>query len=131
MSSSNDDNKYNGDWLLQKAFVGPELTEFPLPTAKKYILKISTTEEGSYNLLIKVGNTIRTSMKVLGKDDDNLFDKIQVKPPMSSRMMPPPELFELESYLTTSLPTFFKMIVSDDGNLIMTGETSELICNRC
>jgi len=133
---STNNNNYDGDWILKKAFVGPELTDFPLPTGNKCILSFSSTDEdGSYeyNLAIKVGNTIRTRVTVFTKNDNNdddVFENIQVKPPMSSMMMPPPELYNLESYLTKSLPTLFKMIVSENAHLIMTGPTAELICHR-
>ena len=122
------DDAYSGDWLLKKAMSGPELHELPLPEEAKVILSFGDKNDGVYRLSIKVGNTFNTSVKIVGKME--AFDKIEVGPAMATRMMPPPILEPVERFIEEGLETLYKMIVSDDGNLILTGPAAEMICER-
>uniref|UniRef100_A0A7R9VB79 B30.2/SPRY domain-containing protein n=1 Tax=Pseudictyota dubia TaxID=2749911 RepID=A0A7R9VB79_9STRA len=119
---------YSGEWELTKAFDGPELGERPLPDNHKIILNLQSSGEKSYRLSVKVGNTLSTSIDIIGKLE--AFDAIKVGECMSTMMMPPPELFEFEQFLNSSLPELRKMIVSEGGDLILSGATSELIARQ-
>lgn len=119
---------YSGTWKLCKAFRGPELGEFPLPRGSLFTFKFDFTGENVYNLTLKIGNTMRTRMIVEGKIDQ--FDKISVNAPVSTRMLPNLETAETERFLAVALPDLSKMIVSENGDLVLTGATAELICQR-
>jgi len=129
----NYDDGYSGDWRIKHVMSGPELHEYPLnePT-KNVILSMNVVKPCHYNLSIKVGNSLRTNMHVVGRDDP--FDKVEIRAVMSTMMMPSPEQFELERLLSSSLPTIHKTIVSKDDSsneqLILNGPTIELICER-
>eukprot|EP00563_Minutocellus_polymorphus_P018804 CAMPEP_0197716108 /NCGR_PEP_ID=MMETSP1434-20131217/1115_1 /TAXON_ID=265543 /ORGANISM="Minutocellus polymorphus, Strain CCMP3303" /LENGTH=325 /DNA_ID=CAMNT_0043300415 /DNA_START=32 /DNA_END=1009 /DNA_ORIENTATION=- len=122
------DDPYSGDWLLKQVMTGPELQELPLPDEAKIVLGFGDNDGGTYRLSIKVANTFNTSVKIVGKME--AFDKIEVGPAMSTRMMPPPILEPMEQFLGEGLETLCKMIVSADGNLILTGPAAEMICER-
>ena len=126
--SAKSNDAYSGDWLLKQAMTGPELHELPLPDEAKIILSFGDNNDGMYRLSIKVANTFNTSVKVVGKME--AFDKIEVGPAMATRMMPPPVLEPVERFMEEGLETLYKMIVSDDGNLILTGPAAEMICER-
>ena len=119
---------YSGDWILNKAMTGPELHELPLPAESKIILSFGDINDGMYRLSIKVANTFNTSVKIVGKME--AFDKIEVGSAMATRMMPPPVLEPVERFMEEGLETLYKMIVSGDGNLILTGPAAEMICER-
>jgi len=119
---------YSGDWLLEKANLGPELHELSLPKDFHIILSFVSVDPTTYRLSIKVGNTFNTTVKLSGKMEN--FDEIQVGPAMATRMMPPPLLQPVEQFMQEGLPTLFKMIVSETGDMIMTGTTAEMLCRR-
>ena len=123
------DDPYSGDWLLKKATTGPELHELPLPEDAKIVLGFGNKDGGgTYRLSIKVANTFNTSVKIVGKME--AYDKIEVGPAMATRMMPPPDLEPVERFMEEGLETLYKMIVSGDGSLILTGPAAEMICER-
>jgi hypothetical protein len=122
------DDPYSGDWLLKRAMTGPELHELPLPEEANIVLSFGDNDGGMYRLSIKVANTFNTSVKVVGKMEE--FDKIEVGPAMATRMMPPPILEPVEQFVEGGLETLYKMIVSGDGNLVLTGPVAEMICER-
>lgn len=123
---------YSGDWVIDQAFTGPELGGLPLPEGSKF--KVSFSPQGSkqYRLSIKIANSIGTSFVITGKMES--FDTIQfLGPSMGTLMMPRPELVEIEKFIQSALDNdggWKKMIVSEEGQLIMSGPTAEIICSR-
>jgi len=94
----------------------------------------STAQEGDdsnkYDLSIKVGNMMRATIGTMEQEvDSEGFTKIQIGPIMSTEMMPPPDEYEVENFLSASLPVLQKMIVDENGNLILNGPTCEIICS--
>lgn len=136
----NDDDPYSGDWVIEQAFVGPELAELPLPAGSRFKVsfeKINTTSstEGNvqYQLFIKISNSFHTSFAVTGKME--AFDKIEFLTThcMSTIMMPIPAFAEVEQLIQTAMDSdggWRKMIVTEEGQLIMSGRTAEIICPR-
>jgi len=83
------------------------------------------------NLYIKIGNSMRTSVKFLDNVDNNSSSrssssKIQIGLVMSSRMYPGEELMGLENYLSTYLPQM-KFIETKQSLLIMTTTTTTAV----
>mmetsp|Transcript_53349 Transcript_53349/g.159749 ORF Transcript_53349/g.159749 Transcript_53349/m.159749 type:complete len:312 (-) Transcript_53349:51-986(-) len=119
---------YCGDWELTKAFDGPELYERALPKDEEIILNFHQTGGKSYHLSVKVGNSMRTTVNITGELE--AFDEINVGMVMSTRKMPPPELMDFERFLSSKLPEMRKMIVGENGELVMCGVTVELLAKR-
>lgn len=136
------DDPYSGDWSIEKAFVGPDLVELPLTTAlmrqKVSLQKVaaaSSEHDALYQLVIKICNSFCTAFKITGKTD--AFDRIEFSGPcMSTRMMPAPSFTEMERLISLALNGkgdsggFQKIISSDEGWLIMSGPTFEVLCSR-
>lgn len=125
--TNHEPDSYVGDWKLEKCFTGPELGEFPLPPDHDIIFHFKG-EAPKLEFSAKVGNNLGCSIEIVGKEEE--FDKIEVGHVMSTLMMPPPELVGVEQLLFQSLPTLYKMILSSDTSLVMTGATTELIASR-
>jgi len=132
--NSNDD-PYSGDWAIEQAFTGPELHEIPLPENSTF--KVSFEKAGAllpdqYHVSIKISNSFRTSFKITGKME--AFDKIDFTGHcMSTRMRPMPGFDKVEQFISSAVRIeggFQKMIVGEDGKLIMSGPTEEMICSR-
>ena len=131
------DDVYSGDWQIEQAFEGPELGQVQLPEGSSFkvsLEKISSSEFSvQYRLSIKIGNSISTSFAIVGKMEE-AFDKIELANGcMSTKMMPRPELRQLENLVLTALEHdggIQKIIVTEDEKLIMTGPTAEIICSR-
>ena len=132
--NDDDDDSYEGDWKITRLFKGPELGEFPLPPGRDIVMNIQQNKQqpGIFQLAIKVANTIRGQVQVVGKME--AFDKIQVSPNLvSTMMMPSPEWQATEQAINEALPTLYKMIVSkpaSTASLIMTGPAAELMAER-
>ena len=134
--AGNEGDTYSGDWQIEQAFVGPELGELPLPEGGSRPFKVSLekVESSSYRISVRIGNSISTAFTITGKMDE-AFDQIELAQGcISTRMMPRPELRELEKLVCSALDHdggTRKIIVSgDDGTLILTGPTTEIICSR-
>lgn len=134
---NDDDDAYGGDWVIEQAFAGPELTGLPLPTGSRFKVsfeKISTapSTEGTlqYRLSIKISNSLHTALAITGKME--AFDSIEFLGPCAgTRMMPRPACAKVEQLIQTAMDNGWrKMIVSEKGQLIMTGPTAEIICSR-
>uniref|UniRef100_A0A7S2H1Z7 B30.2/SPRY domain-containing protein n=1 Tax=Helicotheca tamesis TaxID=374047 RepID=A0A7S2H1Z7_9STRA len=136
-SSSIDTKSFDGDWEIKQCFLGPELGEYNIPEEVLPILSLmEIPAEAGFRLSIKVANKMNAKIaltegeKDAKKTQDDGFTKITIGPVMSTMMMPPPDVYDFEKYLNESLPIFTKMIVSENGDLIMSGPTAEIICSR-
>lgn len=133
-ANNDHDDPYSGDWEIEQAFTGPELRELPLPENSTF--KVSFEKAGAlqdqYRISIKISNSFHTSFKISGKME--AFDKIEFTGGcISTRMMPMPGFDEVEQFISSAVRSdggFQKMIVSEDGKLIMSGPTAEMICSR-
>lgn len=156
VSSMDDSTSFKGEWIVKQCFSGPELGEHKLPSTVKAILSIqdlsalqgrfrgrctmrskaaAEEEEHSskkYDLSIKVGNIMNATIDTIQQEDGNEegFTKIQIGPIVSTEMMPPPDEYEVETFLSSSLPSLQKMIADENGALILNGPTCEIICSR-
>jgi len=141
-SAHNHDGSYSGDWSIEKAFVGPYLVELPLTNASmrqkvslQKVVAASSEHDTLYQLVIKICNSFRTAFTITGKTD--AFDRIEFSGQcMSTRMMPAPCFTEMERHIASALNGkggsggFQKIIISDEGWLIMSGPTFEILCSR-
>jgi len=138
------DDRFSGDWLIEKAFVGPELGELPVAAESRFRISLERDDGDAvlsplklkngvrYYVNVKIDNTFRTSFRVTGKTE--AFDVIQMEGHcMSTRMMPRPDHAPMEEIIKSALSSegsgVMKMIVSEQGQLIMSGPTVEMICS--
>lgn len=123
---------YSGNWEIKRLFVGPDLGEFPLTDTARFKLTLEKTKEKQYSLMVKVANTFSTAIE-LG-DKLEAFDSIKfLCGCASTRMMPHPELIELEKLIGKELNGgdnesrgLKKMMVSSDGSLLISGPIMEM-----
>jgi len=134
------EDRYSGDWLIEKAFLGPELGELPVATESRFRITLervdgvlpSLKDGVRYYVNVKIDNTFRTSFMITSNME--AFDGIQLEGPcMSTRMMSRPDHAPMEEFVQTALSSegrgVVKMIVSEQGQLIMSGPTVEMICS--
>mmetsp|Transcript_11095 Transcript_11095/g.17179 ORF Transcript_11095/g.17179 Transcript_11095/m.17179 type:complete len:192 (+) Transcript_11095:31-606(+) len=89
------------------------------------VVYLTKMDDSNYNLGVKVANSLRAHINV---DENN---KLEMGPVMSTRMMPPPELREMEDFLSEHLPTLENIYFEDDENhLKLTGPRVELMMKR-
>jgi len=117
-----------GDWVLQHMSVGPELGEFPFAAKMKgrdVRLKIEAVGAHSFRLFVKVANILRA--QAIARPDDTLkpFEGLKVGPVMSTRMIGPESIMQVEKTLSDALEKLQKWIVAD-GKLLLVGPTAEL-----
>merc|ERR1712157_71978 len=82
-----------------------------IPSPGNFAAQISEMdgdEDGKalYSFGIKIGNNLRTSVTMITsvENNDSQEKTIEVGPVMSTMMMPPRELFDLEMFLSDALP---------------------------
>jgi type II secretory pathway pseudopilin PulG len=130
------DDSYQGEWKLIRAYYGPELSEFPLPDNHTIIASFEKQQEdaSAYRFGIKVANSMGTDIVLTGNKFEDGFDGVTIGPTIqSTMMMPPPELQPVEfELLGKGLPVVNKMIVvttaenGQEKTLLMQGPTIEL-----
>mmetsp|Transcript_21464 Transcript_21464/g.38455 ORF Transcript_21464/g.38455 Transcript_21464/m.38455 type:complete len:340 (+) Transcript_21464:149-1168(+) len=130
---------YSGDWAIEQAFLGPELGELPI-TDRRSKFKVSfekvdapsSASAVQYQLAIKICNRFWTSFTMVGKMEE--FDKIEFTGHCAStRMRPSRDCQDMEQLVSSSLSSdggLKKLIVSESGQLIMSGPTAEFRCSR-
>merc|ERR1712013_680105 len=88
--------------------------------------------ETRYLLCVNISNSFRTSCAITGKME--AFDKIEFTSHcMSTKMMPRPAFQKMEKLIGSALDKdggFRKMLLSEQGQLIMSGPTAEIMCSR-
>jgi len=105
-----------GDWKLEKAWNGE--TEIDIP--RKLIQLVLAEDETSPNYLqmsFKVGNSLNGRAKFVKENES--FMTIECGPFMSTRMMPPPELLPLETFLGSKKIT--NLTLQDNATLVLSG----------
>ena len=110
---------YEGDWKLQSFEMNGN--KMDIPSNPNIIL---TLDAEPTSISVKVGNTLRGSIQVTGRGQDEAGGPgaldIKVGPLMSTMMMPPPPLDGIERTLSAGLPKLTKLTLAM-GYLYMTG----------
>jgi len=75
---------------------------------------------------VKIGNVMRTKIALIGESIEE-SQKVKVSGVLSTMMMPAPDLFEVEKFLSKTLPTVTtmklegdKLTLSGDGAAVLT-----------
>lgn len=119
-------DSYLGKWKLYEAYSGSDQIPVNIPTDVDTIFNMLPGKfRNTYALGVKVANQIHATIEKVAVADE--YDQIKIGPVMSTRMMPPTHLLELERYLAESLPKLHKMRVSNE-TLILVGTTVQMKC---
>lgn len=107
------------EWKLVEA-VNESGTAVTFPENHDIVLHLDTPNETQYQLSLRVGNTLRCSAT---KDKG---DSVKVGPIMSTMMEPPPELREIETFLSSSLPSVTSIDLKEASVLVLSGSSSQM-----
>ncbi|KAG7359920.1 metA domain containing protein [Nitzschia inconspicua] len=132
MSVSADISKFTGEWKILEAYDSVDSTiprELPTSVGHSLVFKVTLSDNNpsdTLNLGCKVGNSLRTSVKITAEQDNSA--SVEVGPIMSTMMMPPEDQYEFEMYLNGALPKMTTMTLGNDGQeLLMTGEAKVVL----
>jgi SpoVK/Ycf46/Vps4 family AAA+-type ATPase len=121
-----------GEWKLTEV---RRANEEPLSITEdgdSYVMKLvpNASDETSLRVSIKVGNSMRTGIKILEEDESSQQQKIEIDFVMGTRMMPgSEEKARLEDYLSQELPKMDSMEVKSDKLLVLSSEAgARIVC---
>eukprot|EP00980_Cylindrotheca_fusiformis_P012189 scaffold2962_cov126-Cylindrotheca_fusiformis.AAC.5 len=114
-----------GKWHLTE-LINPKTGTQPLPD-KIMAVDIESISETELSLSINVGNNMGSTITLA--DATATSSEVRVGPVMSTEMMPPQDLWEVEQFLAKTLETVHKMKVNKDNNLVLEGDGS-IICSK-
>jgi META domain len=106
---------YEGMYRLTKVF-DEKMGEIPIPEGD-FVLRMdpSKPDVNQYNLGIKLGNSMGTSAIVSELDNESSSeDAISISGVRSTMMMPPPEIFKVETAMSDLLPAVTTIALVDD-----------------
>eukprot|EP00539_Tryblionella_compressa_P006340 CAMPEP_0178762348 /NCGR_PEP_ID=MMETSP0744-20121128/16486_1 /TAXON_ID=913974 /ORGANISM="Nitzschia punctata, Strain CCMP561" /LENGTH=158 /DNA_ID=CAMNT_0020417003 /DNA_START=170 /DNA_END=646 /DNA_ORIENTATION=+ len=121
-----------GEWKVAEIYDtlnDLEPRELPTSTGGPFVFKLTPkgNDEDTLILATRIGNSMRTSINVLNDDAATGNSNIKVGLVIGTKMMPAPDLYELETFLSEALPKMDTMTVSADGQeMVMTG-TSKIV----
>lgn len=98
-------------------------------TQKGVIMTLRKQDDTMYSLTASVANKLMTRIAVKGPTQDGSGELVEVGPVMSTKMMAPPELQPMESFLETALPGMTQMIL-EDGDLSLSGPSGKIVCKK-
>eukprot|EP00529_Nitzschia_sp_RCC80_P036119 CAMPEP_0113456290 /NCGR_PEP_ID=MMETSP0014_2-20120614/8811_1 /TAXON_ID=2857 /ORGANISM="Nitzschia sp." /LENGTH=163 /DNA_ID=CAMNT_0000347739 /DNA_START=119 /DNA_END=610 /DNA_ORIENTATION=+ /assembly_acc=CAM_ASM_000159 len=133
-----------GDWKLVELFDDQnEPVEIPdAPSDDGFVLHL-TEKQGAgdgdnddddgktLSLYTKIGNNMGGIMLLVDDEtNSNNEQTIKVGPLRSTMMMPPPQIFALETYLTKYLSTMDTLKLNDDGDELVLLGTGRIVCQN-
>ena len=135
-TATTDPSRFVGEWKLKEIW-DSENNDTPRnlwSDEGPFILRLESREHANDNdneilgLNVKVANSIFSYMEFLDDNNNNNNNNIRVGSMMSTLMMPSPELYQLEIYLSNYLPQMTSMELGGRGEseklLIMTTSAS-------
>ena len=114
-----------GDWDLTQT-LDEESHQRALPPEQNFQFHIEEHMEGLLTLSTRLGNTMRTKITLKGGASPE-SQQVEIGNVLSTMMMPAPEVFEVEKYLSKTLPTITKMEIRD-GQLLFEGKGT-VVCS--
>lgn len=78
-------------------------------------------------MVVKIGNNLRTKITLEGGDSPE-SQQVSVGGVLSTMMLPDPELFEVEKFLSKTLPTVTSMEIVND-QLVFQGK-GKIVCSK-
>merc|ERR1712187_315775 len=122
----------NGQWTLERLFVGPELGEFPLAFkmgSEAVSMQVHADGSLSLKMLLKVANTLRFMASPSSAPHLHPFQALRVTQGPATKMIGPPAVMEAEAVITNAFMSVKKWLVRED-TLLLVGPTAELSFRR-
>jgi hypothetical protein len=116
---------FAGTWELSE-MLDAESNSKPLPEGRTFV-RIEEVNEGQLKIFVKIGNNMRSTITLKGGDSPE-SQEVSFGGVMSTMMMPAPELYEVEKYLSKTFPTVTKMEIKED-KLVFNGDGT-IICTK-
>jgi hypothetical protein len=127
VAMSSTSSPFAGEWPLVETMDGDNQA-VPLPEGT-FTFVIEDIDTASLQVYIKVGNNMRTKI-TLEEGESESSKKIRVGGVLSTMMMPAKDLFQLETYLSRTLPKM-DVISVQDGTLTLEGAgEGKIICKQ-
>lgn len=129
--------RYDGTYRLTRIEAVDFGGEINIPDDREFSLRIKaigTTdtkeEELQYDLNVKIGNSLGALISVTpASDDGGEQDTVSVSNVISTRMMPPPELYTIERALSAILPAAEKIHYNVDTSMLqIEGRSGSIQC---
>jgi len=121
-----------GEWKLTEVRSANEEPLSITEDGDSYVMKVvpNKGDEASLGVSIRVGNVMRTGIKILEEDESSQQQKIEIGFVMGTRMMPgSEEKAQLENYMTVELPKMDSMEVKSDKLLVLSSEAgARIVC---
>mmetsp|Transcript_35174 Transcript_35174/g.81065 ORF Transcript_35174/g.81065 Transcript_35174/m.81065 type:complete len:383 (+) Transcript_35174:41-1189(+) len=116
-----------GVWQITQLLLGPELREYPLRVECPVSLRVQGTGTDQFDITVKAVNTM--NFFATSQPDPVLapFDALTVRPGLSTQVMGPEALLDVESQISGGLKVARKWILSR-GTLLISGPSVELSC---
>eukprot|EP00980_Cylindrotheca_fusiformis_P012188 scaffold2962_cov126-Cylindrotheca_fusiformis.AAC.4 len=128
-SSSLSSSPFVGEWHLVELIDAKTGNTLPLPN-QIMTVKLQSISETELSLGIKVGNSMGSTITLVDTTTATSAE-IKVGPVVSTKMMPPQELWDVEQFLTKTLETVNKMEISNqEDNLVLEGDRGSIICSN-
>ena len=120
--------KYDGMFKLSEA-EDEKRAAVKIPASQKSFAMVVRSESAdSYKLSLRLGNTLHADMKIAESEDAH--DGVQVGPIMSTMMMPPTAIFELEQFMSKELPKMTQIFLADEDNKLILEGNSRIVFER-
>ena len=132
VNMTNYDGVYKISTLLQGEAPNRQEVSLPSPDFVVRFQAKNETASQQYRLMIKLGNrlmgdaTISESPLLAGGRDVFALDG----PMVSTRMMPPPEIYAVEQAVLRVLPAFERIYFDKDDKLVLQGPTGLMRCTK-
>jgi hypothetical protein len=111
---------FAGTWELSE-MLDADSNILLLPEGKTFDVMIEEVEEGQLKIIVKIGNNMRSKITLMGGDSPQ-SQEVSFGGVMSTMMMPAPELYVVEKFLSNTLPTITKMDITTEDKLVLEGD---------
>lgn len=121
-------SNYEGEYRLIKV-IDTEMGDIPVPKGEFKIQMQPGKIANQYDMSIKLGNSLGTSVTVSDYADDAKKDAVTIGGVRSTMMMPPENIFRVEVALTNMLPAATLIFLENDL-LAIEGPKGTIMCTR-
>lgn len=119
---------YQGDYVFTEAYTENNAA-VTFPPDSHFRMRLSANSQAvdnEYSLSLKIGNSFAVKVTVTDSDTDCNGDQVSLGPVMSTRMMPPPQLKQVEDAVNMILPAVSEMVL-EDNKLFLRGAKGRMI----
>jgi META domain len=136
VASSISPNDVMGDWKIIELYDDQnQPVEIPTPPSDDgfvlHLVGTDNTPTSTLSLYTKIGNNIGGSVEFVDDEStttDQRTQSIHIGPMRSTMMMPPPELYKLEQFLTKYLASSTTIKLNDEGDELVWLGDGRIVC---